>query len=292
MWAGQSNATTNILKVCDDKKVIRSSLTAEFEDKPFDEGTFRYCYEGIIKQGKRQAYPNDFPSGRCVVKVFKDHNRSDSWLNETDNSLFSRKMANLFNSNKFSEGLYKIYFVSPYIAHLDEYAGFKLFGLFNIRNDDAKEKIKKNKVLMIEPFLTGNYIKFVSNTNWTNPEIESKTIPAFMHFTWVISKGTAIVSDVQGVIKDGCFLLTDPAVQSVNKSYGASDLGVFGLIQFLAKHEHNEYCNFLPWPNLQIMNILKATYQRTFRGTSFSFQFNICQNGRDAYLKICHSIFN
>ena len=53
MGAGQSNATTNILKVLDDKNVVRSSLTAEFEEKPFDEGTFHYCYEGIIKQGKR-----------------------------------------------------------------------------------------------------------------------------------------------------------------------------------------------------------------------------------------------
>ena len=55
MGAGQSNATTNILKVCDDKNVIRSSLSAEFEDKPFDEGTFRYCYEGINKTRKKSS---------------------------------------------------------------------------------------------------------------------------------------------------------------------------------------------------------------------------------------------
>ena len=40
-----------------------------------------------------------------------------------------------------------------------------------------------------------------------------------------------------------------PAVQSINKEYGDSDLGPSALINFVYTHKHNEFCKDLPWPN-------------------------------------------
>ena len=63
-----------------------------------------------------------------------------------------------------------------------------------------KKKIKKHEWFAVEPFINGKYEKFVSNTNWENPNL-GVSIPAFMHWNWVYSKGEKVVSDVQGVKK-------------------------------------------------------------------------------------------
>lgn len=119
------------------------------------------------------------------------------------------------------------------------------------------KKIKENEWLAIEPYITGYYEKFVSNTNKTKKDI-GKAIPAFMHWNWVFTRGEKVVSDVQGVIKNNYYHLTDPAVQSINSEYGLTDLGAYGILVFLAKHKHNEFCENLPWPNSQTINMLKA----------------------------------
>ena len=70
-----------------------------------------------------------------------------------------------------------------------------------------------------------------------------------MHWNWVHTKGEKIICDIQGVKKDDNYELTDPAVQSINKEYGDSDLGPSALINFVYTHKHNEFCKDLPWPN-------------------------------------------
>ena len=91
----------------------------------------------------------------------------------------------------------------------------------------------------IEPYISGNYIKFSSNTGYENPDFDA-FIPAFSHYTWIRSKGIRVVLDAQGVFKDGKYYLTDPACQSLDQKFGNSDLGAMGLCKFLLCHKHND----------------------------------------------------
>ena len=112
-----------------------------------------------------------------------------------------------------------------------------------------------------------------------------------MHWNWVYSKGEKVVSDVQGVEKNGYYLLTDPAVQSINQEYGSTDLGAYVILVFLAKHQHNQYCQHLPWPNTRIINIINSYHQATYKRTTFSFEFKSDPKIRQMYINIRNSVF-
>lgn len=116
-------------------------------------------------------------------------------------------------------------------------------------------------------------------------------IPTFMHWNWVYSKGEKVVSDIQGIEKKGYYHLTDPAVLSINQEYGLTDLGPYGILLFLAKHIHTPYCKNLPWPNNQIINLLKSFLRVKKRRTSFSFEFKNHPNIKQFYINIKKTVF-
>ena len=60
---------------------MRKNVYAEFKPKFFDQGTFRYCYSGTIKDlDGDEITTNDFPSGECVVKVYKNGSFTQDYL--------------------------------------------------------------------------------------------------------------------------------------------------------------------------------------------------------------------
>jgi len=70
---------------------------------------------------------------------------------------------------------------------------------------------------------------------------------AFSHFTWDYTK-KLMVLDIQGVLVEnphggGMFYLTDPAISSVDKSFGATDLGQQAINNFLESHSCTTACN-------------------------------------------------
>ena len=163
------------------------------------------------------------------------------------------------------------------------------FFLLKIRNDDSMSKIKENEWLAVEPFLEGNYKKFISNTNETSTFGDA--LPTFMHWNWVYSRGEKVVSDIQGVIKNGYYHLTDPAVQSVNQEYGLTDLGPYGILVFLAKHRHTQFCQNLPWPNYETIKLIRSFHIAGNRRTTFSFEFHHDPKIRPFYMNIKKSVF-
>ena len=123
----------------------------------------------------------------------------------------------------------------------------------------------------IEPYISGNYIKFSSNTGYENPDFDA-FIPAFSHYTWIRSKGTRVVLDAQGVFKDGKYYLTDPACQSLDQKFGNSDLGAMGLCKFLLCHKHNDICRNWTWIPNGFDGMLRAFKATSIKRTSFSFE--------------------
>ncbi len=72
-----------------------------------------------------------------------------------------------------------------------------------------------------------------------------------MHWSWAESEGQHMIADLQGVVTDQEYLLTDPAIMSNSVSggvYGCTDTGVEGIAMFFLKHTCNQYCRNLPRP--------------------------------------------
>ena len=294
MGISTSNESRFLYKIDSNYKLTQIDNYASFEKTPFEEGAFRYCYKGEIRNINNDFCTNCyFPSGKCVVKVFKKKiaKYSSDLSEDFKNSIYANRMAKIFRSTQMGSQCYDLKFVIPFAASLEKYASYNLFFLIPIRDDDSMQKIKKNEWLAIEPYITGKYEKFVSNTNWTNPSI-GEAIPAFMHWNWVYSKGEKVVSDVQGVIKNNYYQLTDPAVQSINQEYGSTDLGAYGILVFLAKHKHNDLCKHLPWPSFHTINMLRSYHKVTNKRTSFSFEFKNDPNIKKFYLNIKKSVFH
>ena len=59
-----------------------------------------------------------------------------------------------------------------------------------------------------------------------------------------------MVADLQGVRNPNSFKLTDPAMMSLSKMYGATDTGVEGMVMFFLNHQCNDFCQRLPKPTL------------------------------------------
>ncbi len=265
------NETKCLYKILPNGVTLRKNVYAEFKPKFFDQGTFRYCYSGTIKDlDGDEITTNDFPSGECVVKVYKNGSFTQDYLLDFIGSQYAYQQAIIFN--KIIGIPNKINFILPYAGSVHLLAGFKLFGLFKVStNDDSKKYLSPDMKVAIEPFLDGKYIKFSSNTGYENPDFDAY-IPAFSHFTWIQSKGTRVVLDVQGIFKNGKYYLTDPACQSIDQKFGNSDLGGMGLCKYVLCHKHNNICSNWKWIPKNFEGILKAYNATSIKRTSFSFE--------------------
>merc|ERR1719220_805855 len=85
-------------------------------------------------------------------------------------------------------------------------------------------------------------------------ELERKVLEcdipqAFTHFSHRYSKRDYLICDLQGVMDmsaaEPCFELTDPAIHSVQRSYGKTDHGDIGMREFFRTHQCNAVCALL-----------------------------------------------
>ena len=275
-----------IYEVDENLNTKQTNFYVTFKYNPFSEGAFRYCYIGNINnKGNQNSNKNLFPTGKCVVKVFKnDLYEKSEIISDLNNIFYSQKISKEFNSQNLINR--KVIFVDNYLATFKEKAVINLF---------EKRAFTELEPMIIEPYIEGKYEKFTSNSGWIKDNIDI-IIPLFMHWNWVYSKGEKLVSDIQGVKKGDIYELTDPAVQSINKEYGDTDLGAVGLIYFLSEHKHNSYCQSLPWPNNEEIKKIQKVSKclRRKRGTSFKFELEGCNKDeiKNLYRKVINSTFN
>ena len=271
MGVSQQNETKFLFRF-NNNQLIPTRIFTKFEKEKFAEGTFRYCYRGDIYDldEDEKVKTVDFPSGKCVVKVYKSDEHKEDFILDYKNSEYASQCAAEFNS---IIGENKLYFILPFAGSINIVAGFKLFGLFNIRDDENKKFVKENSLVSIEPYLPYEYYKFSSNSGYENQSF-NRYIPAFMHYTWIKSRGRIVVSDVQGIFTGDKYILTDPACQSLNQIFGSSDLGAMGLCKFLVCHRHNEYCKNWIWLPPQFNGILSSVNANSIKRTSFVFEHN------------------
>ena len=191
--------------------------TADFDREPFAQGASRYAHKG------RVTAPLRMKGTEIVVKTFKQgyaQNKHD-WSTDIVIAKKAQELAEQFNT----------------LLNTNRPINFR-----NPTKVTCTGGEMQGETLIAEPYLYGTFTKWISNAGWISHE-QTGSLPAFAHWTWVQTNGQLLVCDLQGV-KDNPtgYWLTDPAINSMSKSYGQTDLGEIGINLFFATHHCTDFC--------------------------------------------------
>jgi len=101
----------------------------------------------------------------------------------------------------------------------------------------------------VERVLEGEFSKWFSNGEYArrtdDPEY-SATLEAFSHWTYQVTAGYLMVTDIQGIRVGDRFILSDPAIHCTDASrFGNTNLGEDGFSQRFSTHKCNKICKAL-----------------------------------------------
>ncbi|EGC34843.1 hypothetical protein DICPUDRAFT_79436 [Dictyostelium purpureum] len=188
--------------------INETMVSIKMSDHPFSEGASRLAYYGIDELGRKIVLKQSKYSG---IR----ENSKKRYFESMECQIVASKFALEFNSLRKSDDF--------------KFAFAKVLQVGNSENP---------VYLSVEPFIEGTYEKFNCNNGYTKSGDEfSEITQTFSHWTHHISKGNAIVVDIQGVKthqKDGkpSFLLTDPAIHSRDLlKFGSTNLGSPGIFK-------------------------------------------------------------
>ena len=188
---------------------------AIFNPKPFAEGRFRLAYKGEWKTPEKEGKP-------CVIKRMKSGAvvTPGSW----DCTLKIQNRAKTL-AQQFQYSNYPVRFTD--------------IGRYTVNRPQLTEYV------VVEDYLEGEFMKWCNNYGYISPKAKSEhiTMPAFVHWSWLYTKGHEMVCDLQGVRDENGYHLTDPVILSLNNSYGETDMGIEGMAMFFMNHECNDICN-------------------------------------------------
>jgi hypothetical protein len=213
----------------------------QWNRKPFDEGQSRLAFKGEWVKGPERGLS-------CVVKIYKNKNLAYRYnINkELECYQLAQKYSNSFCQK--SKYTYKINFITPVVLRV---SGVSFAALF-------QKNFKSGDNIIVEPYLYGYYQKFNSNTGWVGNSAE--ICQAFSHYTYSESQQQLLICDLQGIQKNGEFILTDPAVHSRLKGeYGITDLGMEGIKAFFSQHVCGDICK---WYKLKNPNLGRSSLRR------------------------------
>lgn len=232
---------------------------AKFETRPFSHGSCRDAFRGEV------IAPEGKAGSKVVVKLFKnDYERfKGDWSVDIRTYEKAQEMAQIFNVE--SETDRPIQFRTPTLMTVTA----KAHGSWNTAFVGEK--------VIAEDFLNGTWTKWLTNNGWVNTKADGGTsMIAFAHWTWVKSDQQLLVCDLQGVRDNPRgYWLTDPAINSVNWDYGATDCGTPGINQFFRYHKCNDICKGLRIQNARPSSRELAsgyTGHKPQMGTSYRIQ--------------------
>ena len=103
---------------------------------------------------------------------------------------------------------------------------------------------KLGEYVLVEDYIPGDFTKWCNNNGYISSA--SELMPAFMHWSWVHSKGQVMIADLQGVLSGDTYRLTDPVLLSNTEGgkYGCTDTGVEGMAMFFLRHTCNQFCRY------------------------------------------------
>ncbi|KAM7186268.1 hypothetical protein V8F20_011473 [Naviculisporaceae sp. PSN 640] len=195
-------------------KLTTTDLTVHKRSKPFDQGAMRLAFYARSAQSRN----------RLVVKSYKKEGKTFAHLIE----------------DMRCQALCKA-FALEFNALVDEKHSLDFIVVTCLRTKDHE-----GKIMSLEPFLEGRYVKYNSNNGWVSEETSdiAQAAQAFSHFTFERSRGLLMVTDLQGVGR----VLTDPAIQTRDPErfkLNVTNLKDSGFKFFFAMHVCNDVCRSL-----------------------------------------------
>ena len=158
-----------------------------FCSTPFAQGRFRFAFMGHYTE------PPWKRGNKIVVKKLKESytwNPSD-WDTTVKIHKKAAELAQGFDA--FSR------------RNLIRFTKVSVFQVTSQGDPNGTAKLGEN--VIVEDYIEGTFKKWCNNYGFISAE--SDYLPAFMHWSWVHTRGELMVADLQGVWKQDGFVLTD-----------------------------------------------------------------------------------
>ena len=177
----------------------------DFGAIPFTEGQFRYAFLGhwCDYHGKLSQYPGKRHGQVCVVKKWKKEHvyNATFWDRDLRVAEIANKLAQKWNKKFKGMGLRRIRILQP-IKHVCVHQ-YKRHGHVAIDHEEKNNTCPKDCValderVIVEDYLSGNFIKWNSNSGWVHHE--SSMIQSFCHWTYHYSNSKILLCDAQGIL--------------------------------------------------------------------------------------------
>jgi hypothetical protein len=176
-----------------------STMLMRRSDHPFDEGEIRLAYHGQLAR-KKGDLDNDKSS--VVMKSFKHVgkglNDRSQYLKQMEVSTIAHFLGEQFNEFRPSR-CGRIFVLQVCVVE---------------EEDESKEASGSRRFCTEEPLPQGSsaFTKFSNNTGYWDEDHLHETLLRFTEYTYTVTRGYLMVTDLQGVRKGHDFYLTDPAI--------------------------------------------------------------------------------
>jgi len=216
--------------------------TVSWSWKALGEGASRWAYPAEVKEGRYLGWD---AGTKLVVKVIKTSAYKEG-VRMGDADIEAQRLtcdyAKEFNAEQKPTKNGESCRIHVRLGKLDTADGDK--------RENGVRRIVKGEKMLVEQRIHGEYEKFNSNSGWT---ANNGLLPDFFsHWSYAHSGGRLLICDLQGHKgrpggpKYGdqtyYYLFTDPAVMSVDKCYGCTDLGEPGIANWFTHHVCNDMC--------------------------------------------------
>ena len=233
-------------------------------DIPFDFSRSSWPPSGDIGPARFLTYSKYVSKGSCrlcylgkdtvteqlvVLKRFKEDikDKEKQWRLDIEASKEAQRFAKQFNMELKSSK--PITFIEPIIYKCPS---------------SISAPFQAGEEVLVEPYLgKDRYEKFNSNSGWVNESCGS-SMAAFSHFTYHNSSGKKLVCDLQGIKIGDKYILTDPAICSVHRDFGMTDVSEDGIRSFFASHQCTDLCK-----STWMKHTSPKQYSKVIMGTTY-----------------------
>ena len=194
--------------------------SVDFESTWFATGKFRYAYMGHWCDSHGGAISHGKKHGQlCVVKKWKKRHVYDAmfWDRDVRIAEIADKLARKWNKKFSGNDLRRIRVLQPTKMNcVHEYKQNESTNESKNKKEEKHNGCRKDGVvlgerLIVEDYLSGNFIKWNSNSGWFRHE--NSMIQAFCHWTYHYSGTKVLFCDAQGMF---VYMLIDNGLCSCN----------------------------------------------------------------------------
>mmetsp|Transcript_23405 Transcript_23405/g.53330 ORF Transcript_23405/g.53330 Transcript_23405/m.53330 type:complete len:750 (-) Transcript_23405:282-2531(-) len=190
----------------------QETLNVRLGKEPFDQGAMRVAYPAYIADrdnqqvlAKQPLITSAAPGRSCYDILYRD--------------VLSQSIARHF-AEKFTKACPE-------------------FPVQFLRTELAERLDRPGQWYVIEPFMRGEFQKHTNNASFASKD--SEVAQAFSHFTFHLSGGRMMVTDIQGVHST----MTDPQIHSREDCFGLGNRGEDGMTEFFQIHQCSSICHRL-----------------------------------------------